>query len=360
MPRRTGRKAQGDWTTGYKIPETIAPENFVEFCFRLPDEPYYLDAFWQHMDKLSFWHAWEHYLKTGAKDYRAKEVAQFWGEHVYLVNRDRYELGQGCGGAECEECNEDTCLEYLPNNAWIKFLPTDPFAGKNAVSPGYIQNPFLVAKEGDLAGLQPGDVYVVLPQVMLGITPFNFIPKMIQRLSSGGLPRFQFTFVGKGEVELHLIDMPQGGMFWIRELGTTKPGFLKASSSIDVGDYDDWVDALVELLGLAITGEVFASNIIELEFDTTGEHKIEVVFLPRLGFPDVFETGWGGGLHKIVACGGTIKQATTKPPVIRPGEGGLEYEEPATGEWLPIPGSSVFIECVDCDCDCEDNDLGEC
>lgn len=365
MPRRDSSKATGNWTTGYKIPEVIETPDFVEFCFRLPNDPVYQDAFWQHMDKLCFWHGWEHHLKTGAKDYRAKEAAHFWSEQVYLPNRDRFELGLGCGCTEeCEECEDNDCVEYLPSDAFIKWLPSNPFAGKNDITPGYKINPFAVAGDNNILGLDKGDVYVSLTNVMYGMSAYNYAYMMAQRLANGGLPRFQFTFVGKGEVELHLTDMPQGGFFWIHDMDKADFGIFKESVSVSAGEWDSWIEAIAEIIGLVITGDITHEQIVELTFEEAGEHRIEVVFMPKPEFPNILESGWGGGLHKIVACGGIIKQIATPEPEIREGEGGIEYHDVVHDRWILIPGSASFVDCCDeeestDDCECLD-ETGDC
>lgn len=341
----------GSVLKGYQIPAQINETEFVEFCMRLPADLVYQDIFWEHLRKLSYWHSWEHPVKTGTLDTRAGEVSRWWHKNVYLPNRHTFDKMEGCGCEDTPVKSYGDCVSYKPLLQYLDFYPSSPYDGRYNPPPKWAQNPWLVSKGNELTGLEPGDVYATVDNLMAGVNNINLPLVLAARLAAGGFPRFEFTFTGRGEVELHLLNVPQGGLFLIRDKAKITSARIAYASSISAGDVADWIEALQAILGLVLTGGIFPEQIIEMQFPEQGTHTIEVVLLPRVSFPNFLNTGWGGGIRKIVVCGKQVKPKSPPPPVIRPGNGEVEYEDPNTGEWLPIPDSGYMVD----DCGCSDS-----
>lgn len=94
--------------SGYKIPETIDPEELVCFKVYIPDDPLYRAAFWQSFRHLTLWQAWEK-----DPDKKAKDVAAVW-KPAYDLSRTAYEAGEDCGLPEGVTLRVNNCtLEFF-------------------------------------------------------------------------------------------------------------------------------------------------------------------------------------------------------------------------------------------------------
>lgn len=369
MPRRDSSKATGDWTTGYTIPPVIQIEDFTSFCFRLPEDKTYQDAFWQHLDKLCFWHGWEHYLKTGAKDYRAKEVALYWNKEVYRHNRDKFEqrtitsgeLRNPCLNGDCDDCDCPICVDYFPQEAAYHYEPYDPRTDYNYVPPPYPVPPFLWGTDANVSGSQDTDIYVRIPFPeinnpidALGVL-WDILKSLLEIEDINNFPRIKFTFTGKGRLQLYLVKVLQGGKVLV-----TVDGDLRSARMFDLQSASLFnpttADALLASLGISlIAGTLNQQTIEEIEITEEGDHYVDITFLPNLIPPNV---GFGGGLRKISLCD---MEAKAVPPIRTTPDGQLEEWD---GEqWRPVPGSRplIYINDAGCDtCECEDDEMCNC
>ena len=174
------------------------------------------------------------------------------------------------------------CSTYLPNSGIVQWLPQNPFTQPNLTPNGYLIPPWTEAKPPlsnlPFDGIQSGDVFT-----WLGAIP---IAQNLADLLTDGYPRFKITLVGEGTVELHLLNIPQGG---------------RAAVVVD-GNFAniDFVELNRDILSAPPeTSDVF---IWEKEITGAGLHTIEVTMLWTVD-DNVLPVQFGGGLRKIVLCG---------------------------------------------------------
>lgn len=335
-----------------------------------------------------------------------------WAEHIIaalaqLQNSDRWAAGKdhareeiiklilciiegNCAEIACEE--NGGCIELLPDSGYIEFYPSNPFTQPEYVPFPYQNHPFHIGDHPIMTGLDPTDVIAPYTSIIPSITD---IPGLVGELVTWGFsqvddlddwlnlsvdstknlfPRFKFRFTGKGEVELHLLKIPVGGMAYIL-LDGQLPGKFLPMSSLDPLDFDSW-KSLLSTIGLGfLTGNLFQEQIYEVKVETEGDHVIDVIFIPGVDYvpPDI-SIGWGAGLRKITLCGGEMQPIVNFTPEFRIENCILQWRKAANADWVDLgnvcgekgdpgePGSADGCsDCDDCaDENCEDEECDEC
>lgn len=213
---------------------------------------------------------------------------------------------QGC----VPELPDEGCIDYPPYSPIISYAPQDPFRQPDVIPDGYIAPAFYVV-QNDLIellfeGVQVGDV----------LSGYLSLPVLTPALGQG-LARFRVNLIGSGTVELHLINIPNGGV----ALVTHDDNPLTA---IVIELNKDYVQLPPETLGVVIH---------ERTFETGGLHHIDVTFLPRFNDEAIF-IGYGGGIRKVVLCGFDemadlqmdVRQNPTTPCILEKSINGTDWD----------------------------------
>lgn len=228
----------------------------------------------------------------------------------------------------------ELCREYKSSNGLITFAPNDPYRTPDFEPPGYEAPPWHTYGGGipsQLLGLEDGDAVCTLwsfkPDEWWHGIPFaTFISSVINLpdLVESGLPRFKVKVQGEGTVELHLLSVPLGGTALITVDGD--PGTVQYAdlSTIDFGSWSD-TQAIIEAITGVLYGDSPAVNvvIVEVPLSGEGEHYIDVTLVPRASIED---TGFGGGLRKVVLCGENLIGIGDLMPQMRLNGLNLEYK----------------------------------
>ncbi len=182
----------------------------------------------------------------------------------------------------CFQVDDDVCITYPPDAGLIRWEPHNPFTQPDLTPPGYNFPPWAVAEPPvaglPFVGLEPGDVFTYLPVFPIQT---NYL-----ELLSQGLPRFIITVQGEGVIELHLLNVPQGGI---------------ASITVDGNPLTNTIVELNRDL-LSLPPETTDVVIVEKEIIGAGPHTVRVDFLPTVN-DSAIPLFFGGGLRKIVLCG---------------------------------------------------------
>jgi len=189
-------------------------------------------------------------------------------------------------------CNDEkiNCRDFLPSAGIVTYAPNDPFLTPEYTPPGYSMPPYYANAGIPLPGVIPTDAMVNL------LSPEN----LITIATDPGFPRFSMSVSGTGEVELEFVKIPQGGLMYIQAPDATVPLQIVELDSVSVFDVAS-LAFLLALLGLPGDYSVVNTEIIELHFETPGDHAVECTFLPQLGGEVIL--GFGGGLRRIGLCG---------------------------------------------------------
>jgi hypothetical protein len=250
---------------GYELPETITGHQLICVTLKVPDDPHYIAALKDHLYKLGRYYAWEMSYKPG--DRRARDAGNYWRQ--LLV--EHLEFGN---------CNPEWsgCVEFAPDAAIIEWLPNDPYKSPDYRPPEYIAPPWYVQPQfpPSLVGASPGDV----------VTDISRIPIVPNFGDASSLPRFRITLKGSGQVELHFVNILQGGLAQIQVNGD-----LLQLTYIELNR--DQVSVPPENTGTII---------YEITLDGPGEHFIDVTMVPRINDEGI-PLSFGGGLRKVVLCG---------------------------------------------------------
>ena len=206
---------------------------------------------------------------------------------------------------DCNECDEGDCIEYPNNAAIIEYAPNDPNTGQPTSVEGYPHPPWYRIIEGLIGGIERGDIISDLTTLMpIGFEDwFTWLTQLPALISTSGLPRFRVRFSGAGTVELHLLQVPQGGFALIQVDGLLHRIEMVSLQSVSVGSVVSATYIVQLLLGIG-TGEVdITPDIIhEIVIEEQGEHFIDVTLIPNITL-ELTDAGWGGGLRKVVLCG---------------------------------------------------------
>lgn len=217
-------------------------------------------------------------------------------------------------------------LVFGPDASLISYAPFDPFTGSEIVPQGYTAAPLYRITEGVLPfpGVQVGDVLTDLQKLPTAWPPL---------LPPDGYPRFRVNFhvtgPGPGEVELHLVKLPLGGLALVTldgDPGTTDFIDLATVDALDLTD-------LGALLGTVLDGDLVRTHIQELHVAQSGDHFIDVTFLPKLGTSSL--VGFGGGLRNVI-LGGTAEAGTMPTPQFRLNGENLEWRPNEAHVWVDL------------------------
>jgi hypothetical protein len=290
-----------------------------------------------------------------------------------------------CLEVGAEESNG--CIEILPDSGFIEFYPSNPFTQPGYVPMPYQHHPFNLGDHPLMTGLDPTDVIAPYTSIIPSLTD---IPGLVPELVTWGFsqiddldawlnlsvdntnnlfPRFKLRFSGKGEVELHLLKIPFGGMAFIL-LDGQLPGKFLNMSKLDPFDFDTW-KSLLGTIGLGfIAGTLFEEFIYEVKVETEGDHVIDVIFIPSVDYvpPDI-SIGWGAGLRKITLCGGDMQPVINFEPEFRIEDCILQWRRSVNAEWISLGNvcgadgkdgkDGAAGGCSDCD-ECDDQDCDDC
>lgn len=186
---------------------------------------------------------------------------------------------RGCEVCEAELPLDSGCVDFPTDSSVISYAPQDPFTNPDYIPPGYIAVPFLVVTEGNILSFFPG------AEIGDVISGYLSIPVLTPGIGQG-LARFRVRTKGTGVVELHLLKVPAGGSVLI----TTDDDPLTVRT----------INLNKDVFQLPI--ETIGEITVEVPITTSGEHHIDVTFVPRFNDELIF-ISYGGGLRKVVLCG---------------------------------------------------------
>lgn len=233
-----------------------------------------------------------------------------------------------------ENCCEDVCLDFPPSESFIEYFPQNPFTEPDLIPDGYNGAPFYVA-----------DSVVFTDILRVSANPFDW-PAII----SSGLPRIRVNVSGAVKVGLGLVSIPAGGIIFITkddDLSTARWYELTSLGLIDVVAIVAAIPALITALfsGDPTPEEIYNDEIIEVFFDTPGDHHIDISFVPRVSPETII--GFGGGLRKVEICG---QQRPTMEFRTNPEDScQLQYRNGAAAEWALMfdYGACMTNNCCD-------------
>jgi hypothetical protein len=195
---------------------------------------------------------------------------------------------------ECEDGCQEQCVEYSPTDDRVTYFPQDPVDSPTFVPPSYQQPPWHIVRPNDITlilGNHAGDI----------MTDLACLPSAIENLPQG-LPAIRITVQGKGRLRVHLVGQPQGGFAAITKDDQILSTYLVDTSSIGIGEILTTAEAIGQFLPIPIVGQgIYPLITEEIDFDTDGEHWIDIRPIPKIG-EDVL-LGYGMGFRKFEWCG---------------------------------------------------------
>lgn len=203
----------------------------------------------------------------------------------------------GCGDPK-------SCVTFYPWHGNFTFLPGLINGGTNSPPNGYGQHPWFT-----------GDRYVVPfftlqdTDVLFDLTsaaPSFPNASIIDQIAGPGLPRFEFSFEAQtaGTAQLHFLNVPFGGWALVRLNGLDDVDVI-STQGVGGEDVTELLTFVAQFFDDVISLEPvdFIPEQIHTISFPPGQNLIEVLFIPRVEFPNVFALGNGGGIRKIVICG---------------------------------------------------------
>lgn len=193
-----------------------------------------------------------------------------------------------------QNCADDSvgCYDISPVDGRLVYYPTNPYTQGNVIPEGYILPPFAVVDGSiidTILGLVVGDILVPY----LALPFFGWTPSLT-------VPSIRYEFSGKGELETHLLNVPQGGLTFITYDDNLFDTQIVDCSSFALLEFESWIEAIEGVFPQFASSSMFAETIIEKKFETDGLHSVEVRFFPKLGGSEI--VGFGGGFRKFTWC----------------------------------------------------------
>jgi hypothetical protein len=208
--------------------------------------------------------------------------------------------------APCNPSNENDCIAYLPSSTRFAYAPSRPDS-TDPVPSGYPKHPFYTVNGDNITdplvsalGVQIGDV-IVDATTFLPIGGGVSIFDLIAIITQSGLPRIRIPFQGRGQVEIELLKIPQGGMAYITTDGNPFTAQWVDLTTVGITEILTIIGALDDFL---FGGGLITTDVIEIDFTTGGSHYIDITFVPKIDV-DVL-LGFGGGIREIRFCGEEI------------------------------------------------------
>jgi hypothetical protein len=317
----------------HKLPAVLNPVGEICVEVTIPAHPDYIALFIRAVRMLE-----TNRLYERDEALSAKVVVDQWRQRTITPLIEALASGTGiCGGLDGE------CLAYPPFAGFISYYPQNPYTQPDLIPEGFEQPPFFVnGKDNahDLPNYEKGDV--ILDFGSINIEPSWDLAKT---------PRIELCLEGSGVVEIHFLNIVQGGAAIV---SVDNPVDLGDIIGGIIGDGIDSIDLNQDIVSLP--PETAEEIIIEVEIPTEGEHVVYIYFLPTVN-DSLIPLSFGGGLRKIELCGNLRPCGTPPPPPPPPLEGvtelrpefqftaecGFEYRlKDQNGEivqdWTPVAG----------------------
>lgn len=233
---------------------------------------------------------------------------------------------------DCEDCEDCTnnCTDYLPSTDFVEYAPNDPFRTPDFVPPHYLFPPWYTNPLIPLPGVIPTDAMVNFLSVLENQT----IPELLEY----GFPRFRINVVGSGEVEIELVEIPNGGFALITVDGRVEGAKVVKLTSIGIFELD-LIQLALGAFSLVSDAQVVNTNTIEMKIETPGPHVIDVTFFPLVSTDEII--GFGGGLRRVGLCDtmqpGERTEGAMATEFRFTVDCGLEYRVD-NGAWTPVAG----------------------
>lgn len=265
-----------------RFPLPAVTDDGSRLCVKvyIPNIPAHRQAFIGAVYNLTRWYAWEF-----DEAHTGREIATVWKGVFEEMLENFY---NGC--PEDEDCSK--CRDYLPEHPLIKYYPNDPFRTPDYTPPGYELPPWYTNPGVPLPGVIPTDAMVNL--LSLAEIPIAALAE--------GMPRFEMTVTGRGELELEMVKIPQGGYLLLYSTNPERTRLINMQS-VSVIDAVS-LGALLAILGIPGDYDIIESEVVELKFDNPGEHYVLGTFIPAIGGEVLL--GFGGGLRRVTLCGLSI------------------------------------------------------
>lgn len=236
----------------------------------------------------------------------AKIVAEQWRDRTITPLIEALATSTGSCGVDGE------CLAYPPFASFISYSPQNPYTEPDLIPDGFEQPPFYVNGKDpahDLPNYNKGDV--ILDFGSINIEPSWDLEKT---------PRIELCLEGSGVVEIHFLNIVQGGAAIVSLDNPVDLGDIIAGI---IGDGIDSIDLNQDIVSLP--PETAEEIIIEIEIPTEGEHVVYIYFLPTVN-DSLIPLAFGGGIREISLCGNLRPCGTPPPPPPPPLEGVTELK----------------------------------
>lgn len=305
--------------TLYPLPSPI--DDGSRICVRLwiPNISGHRQALLGAVYNLTRWYSWDR-----DQGHQAKEAATVW-EGIY--NDLSTGFFDGCG-------DEGRCFEYPNDHPIIEYAPNDPFRTPELTPAGYFTPPWYTNPVVGWPGVLPGDALV----------NFTSIPNVFA-IPTVGFPRARIHVDGPGTINLELVQIPQGGLALITVDDNPLSAEFLDLTSIGITEITS-LGFVLAALGIETDAALVNTRIWRKDIDGSGNHHIDVTFLPNVGITDEILVGFGGGIRSVVYCAQAEEIPVPVIPTFRFTEG-CELQVSYDGaSYVTVPGWSEFAaEC---------------
>lgn len=194
-----------------------------------------------------------------------------------------------------ESCEDGDCVAYYPTNPRFSYAPNNPFEQCDSPPAGYLTCPLVSGLASGIPGALPNDVYCTIP-TLLPAPPLALIDQIL----NSGFPRVHMEFEGSGEIEVHLLEVAQGGLAIVRVDDVAYVNVVNLQG-LSIADIAVSLDFVITVITGLLDWQFVNEKIIEFSVPD-GSHTLDILFIPNLSL-NILETGWGGGLRSVVLCG---------------------------------------------------------
>lgn len=230
---------------------------------------------------------------------------------------------------------EDLCTNFAMENPFTSYFPGNPFTAPEFVPSGYNRPPFYTNVTNILFDIRPTDVIVDI----LGLNPGMTLEELI----GFSFPRIHIDLEGTGECEIEFLQLLQGGFCTVTIDGNPFQAKIIDLNAINLTD----IQSILSLIGVLFTGGAANRFVHEIQFETIGDHTIDIVFYPHIAGEAIF--GFGGGVGRIGFCSTSLDGDMRYMPVsgIRLNTETCMWQQEFNGDGVWIDYAPVFVpECM--------------
>lgn len=297
------------------LPDDTNPTGDICYPLFIPDDPDYVGAVTRLLRNLTLDRHWQ---RDDANS--ALLVRDVFDTRTYQPFIESLANGDACASDGVGSLG--SCFRLDTTTEAFSFYPNDPFtdkendAGKILSHTKFARFADLPINEipligdfienvlGGVSGYFDNDIFITEDVLSPFSNPLERLGDMVSQITSFPLPYVKIELEGAGQLEVELVNVPEGGsVLLIPDLDVSLQSLW--DTVVDLVDNDGSLPAtwmLTEVNRNIVGFELVATQVQEFEFTEDDVHTMHVIFVPIPKLTPPFINAFGG-IREIEVCG---------------------------------------------------------